>query len=305
MADAQPGRPSGEAAVGDEEDVLADARALDRTGDREHLAHARPALGAFVADDDDVTLLQFAVQHRVHRRLFLVEDPGRAFEDVGVEARGLDDGALGGERAAEHGESAGRVDRVVERPEDLAVGVGRVDLGEVLGHGPARHGEAVAVEETGVEEGLHDHGHAADLEHVVHHVFAEGLDVAEVGNLVPDPVEVVEFEVDAGFGGDREEVEDGVRRPAEGHDDGDRVVQRLLRDDVLRSDALAQEVDDGLTGLAGVDRAVAVDRRRGGGAGQGHAHRLGGRGHRVRRVHSAARAFTGTHGTFDGVDVLA
>jgi hypothetical protein len=45
VADAQTGRPAGEPAVGDEQDVLAEARALDGGGDREHLAHAGPPLG--------------------------------------------------------------------------------------------------------------------------------------------------------------------------------------------------------------------------------------------------------------------
>src|SRR6478735_4008928 len=55
VADAQAGRAPGEAAVGDQEDVLAEPGALDGTGDREHLAHPRAALGALVADHHHVT----------------------------------------------------------------------------------------------------------------------------------------------------------------------------------------------------------------------------------------------------------
>src|SRR5699024_12630899 len=52
MADAQTGRPAGEATVGQQQHVLADARALDGAGDREHLTHAGSALRPLVADDD-------------------------------------------------------------------------------------------------------------------------------------------------------------------------------------------------------------------------------------------------------------
>ena len=46
-------RRAGEAAVGDERHVVAQARADDGGRHAEHLAHARPADRAFVADDDD------------------------------------------------------------------------------------------------------------------------------------------------------------------------------------------------------------------------------------------------------------
>ena len=45
-----------EAPVGEQRDVLAQAGAVDRGGDREHLAHAGAAGGALVADDDDVAV---------------------------------------------------------------------------------------------------------------------------------------------------------------------------------------------------------------------------------------------------------
>ena len=41
---------AGESAVGDERDARGQPHATDRRSRREHLAHARPALGTFVAD---------------------------------------------------------------------------------------------------------------------------------------------------------------------------------------------------------------------------------------------------------------
>ena len=144
--------------------------ALDRAGDGEHLAHARAALGALVADDDDVAGLDRAVLDGVHRGPLAVEDPRGALEDVGVEAGRLHDGPLGGERAGEDGDPAGAVDRLAHRAQHLAVEVGRGDVGEVLGHRPAGDGEAVAVQQAGIQQGPHDDGHAADAVDVGHDV---------------------------------------------------------------------------------------------------------------------------------------
>ena len=57
VADDEAVGAAGEAAVGDEGDVVAEAGAHDGAGGGEHLGHAGAALGAFVADDDDVALL--------------------------------------------------------------------------------------------------------------------------------------------------------------------------------------------------------------------------------------------------------
>src|SRR5262245_51365711 len=50
MPDAKPARRAGEAAVGDECVVLALALAVERGRRREHLAHARSALGPLIAN---------------------------------------------------------------------------------------------------------------------------------------------------------------------------------------------------------------------------------------------------------------
>ena len=81
---------------------------------------------------------------------------------LAVEAGALDHGALRRERAAQDRQAAGAVDRVGQRVDDLAVRVRRGDVGEVLGHRAAGHGERVAVQQPGVEQRLHDHRDAAD-----------------------------------------------------------------------------------------------------------------------------------------------
>src|ERR671939_105287 len=66
-----------------------------------------------------------------------------------------------------------------------------------------------------------------------------------------DPAEVLQGKVDVRLVGDRHEVEHCVGRPAERHDDGDRVLERLPGHDLPSGEALAQQVHHGLTRLAG------------------------------------------------------
>ena len=240
-----------------------------------------------------------ALVERVQGALLALEDAGGALEDVGVEAGALDDGALRSHRAVQDGDAAGLVDRVVQGAEDLAVQVRRVDRGEVLGDGLAGDGEAVAVQQAGVEQCPHDDRHAADLVDVGHHVAAERLEVAQVRDPVADAVEVVERQLHLGLAGDGEQVQHGVGGAAEGHGHGDGVLERLLGHDVAGGDAQAQQVDHGLAGLAGEVVAAAVGRGRRGRAGQGHAEGLADAGHGVGGVHAAAGAFARADGLFD------
>ena len=73
--------------------LLAEPLAHDRGGDRQHLAHARPAGRALVADDDDVAGLDAAVRHGRHRRLLALEHARRAAVVAPLVAGELDDAA--------------------------------------------------------------------------------------------------------------------------------------------------------------------------------------------------------------------
>jgi hypothetical protein len=115
----------------------------------------------------------------------------------------------------------------LQRADDVAVDVRRRDVGEVLGQRPAGDGERAAVQQPGVQQRLHDDRDAADAVDVGHHVPAERLDVGQVRHRCADPVKSSRLEVDVGLVRDREQVQDGVRRAAERHDDGDRVLERL------------------------------------------------------------------------------
>ncbi|MCV7207617.1 hypothetical protein [Mycolicibacterium canariasense] len=305
MPHTQARRAAGEPTVGHQQHILAKARPLDGAGDREHLAHARPALGALVADDDDVAVRDGAVLEGVQRGPLPLENPRRALEHVGVEAGRLHHRALRRERAVQDGDAAGRVDRIAHRPQHLAVRIRRLDVGEILRHGLTGDGQAIPVQQAGIQQRLHHHRHPADLVDVLHHVPAERLHVGQVRHLLADAGEIGQSQVDLRLPGDGQQVQHRVGGATERHHHGDGVLERFLGQDVAGGDPPAQHLHDGLAGLAGVLVAALVDGHRRSAAGQRHAECLGGRGHRVGGVHAAAGALAGADGAFDDVDVLA
>ena len=86
----------------------------------EHLAHARAALRAFVADDDDVAVMDLAGEDSLLCGLLGVEADGLALEVMQalVERAGLGDAGVGREVAAQDSDAAGVAERVIERVVD-------------------------------------------------------------------------------------------------------------------------------------------------------------------------------------------
>src|SRR5690348_14970069 len=78
MADAEAAGGAGEAAIGDERDLVAHALAIDRRGRRQHLAHAGAAAWALIADDQNLARLVFALAHGLERIFLAVEAMRRA-----------------------------------------------------------------------------------------------------------------------------------------------------------------------------------------------------------------------------------
>ncbi len=178
---------------------------------------------------------------RRHGVLLGLEHARRAAVVTALVAGELDHAAVGGEVAAQDGQAAGRLDRVIERAHDLlALGF----LGGVgdFARGLAGHGDRVGVQEAGLLQALHDERDPAGLVEVGSDVLAAGLERAQQRRARADAVEVVDRELDPHLGRHREQVQDAVRRAAAHGDDGDGVLEALAGDDLARAQAPAQHV---------------------------------------------------------------
>jgi hypothetical protein len=119
VADHQAVGAAGEPAVGEQRDVLAQPLADERRGDGQHLLHARAADRTLVADHDDVALVDLLVLDRVVAGVSLSRRRAPGPCGSGVVAGQLDDAAVRGEGAVEDRQAAGRLERRLDRHDDL------------------------------------------------------------------------------------------------------------------------------------------------------------------------------------------
>ena len=80
-------RRAAEAAVGQQRNRCSQSFAHNCAGDAQHFAHARTALGTFVADDDHIAGLNFLGGHRGHGVFFAIRKRARDRDAPAVRAR--------------------------------------------------------------------------------------------------------------------------------------------------------------------------------------------------------------------------
>ena len=170
-------RTTGEATVREQGNVLSETSTHDSGRRLQHLRHTRSTLGTLVADDDDglLTLLELAALESRDEVVLGVEDTSLTLEAHTLLAGDLSDGAAGGERATEDSQVTGLLDGVAERAQDVLV-LGHIwRILDVLLDGLTGDGDAVAVNETLVDEVLEHARCATNLVHISHDVLARRL----------------------------------------------------------------------------------------------------------------------------------
>ena len=214
----KPVRRAREAAVGDERDRVAEARADERAGHGEHLAHAGAARRALVADDDDVAGWICAGVHRGERGLLAVEDARRPAVLEARRGRPPSPRSLGREVALEDDEAAGRLERVGERPHDLLARRLVAPRG-LLADRPAGDGDARrACSSPASSRRCATSAMPPARYRSVATKRPPGLRSASSGTARADAIEVVDVERHAGLARDRQQVQHGVGRAAGGGD---------------------------------------------------------------------------------------
>src|SRR5215210_1977834 len=140
---------AGEAAVGEQGHLVADALADQRGRDLKHLAHTGAAGGALVADHDHVAGLDALLLDDREALLLRSEDPRRAAVPASLLARDLHHATLRGEVAAEDHQTAGGLERIRERPDDL-LAYGLLGSVGLLADRLAGHRDRLPVEDAGL-----------------------------------------------------------------------------------------------------------------------------------------------------------
>jgi hypothetical protein len=182
-----------EAAVGDQAHALAQALADQRAGGRQHLGHARAALGAQVAQHHHVAGLDLAGHDGGQRALLVVEHTRRAGDDRVLQAGDLGHAAFGAQVALEDGQVALGVHRVGQ--------TGRITSWSARSGGTSARFCATVLpvmvmqspcSRPGVQQHLHHGRDAAGAVQVDGQVLAAGLQVAQHRGLAAHALEVVD-----------------------------------------------------------------------------------------------------------------
>jgi len=194
--------------------------------------------------------------------------------------------AVGGEVAAEQPQAAGRLERRSQRVDHLAVRRGRGQPGDLPGERLSGAGEAVAVQQAGVEQLPDDHRQAAVRIDVNHRITAERAGIHQHRKRARDPVEFllrdhVAPEVETGGAGQFGRMEHDVGGTAHGDRHQGRVAQRRRGDDVTGPDAALGQHLQRVEQLGGELLQTATVLRR--------------RAHHVQWLHAAGRD-EGLHG---------
>ena len=136
------------------------------------------------------------------------------------------------------------VERVIPRPDDILILTRRGrDFRQLLGHGAAGDGHAVAVQQAVREQHLQHLRHAAGAVKINCHIFARRLEIAQHRHLAAHAFEVVDGPFHVGGMRNGQKVQHGVGRAAGGHDEGDRIFNRFARDDVARPQIEFDRID--------------------------------------------------------------
>ena len=180
--------------------------------------------------------------------------------------------------------------RMVDWTNHILISTGNIrNVFQHLGNRLAANGDAVAVQESGHQQGFHNLRNTPSFMEVHRKIFSAGFQVAKHGCFDTDPLEVIDAPLHICSMRDGQQMQDRIGRAANGHNHCDRIFKRSAGDDVARLQVAFNGFDQHFGRLFRRDHFFVVRIGHGGRIGQGHAQRLKGRGHGVGGVHAATR----------------
>ena len=274
VTDAEAARATGKAPVGDQRHLVTGPLSIERGRGREHLAHAGPALGTLVADDEDVAI---AVVARLDRRkaiLLAVEDACGTAKDEPAHARNLDDRPLRRQRSRETDDPSRRRYGIGNRIDNLLILI-KFNVLKVLLDGLAGDREAVLVQIAPVEQRAHQLRNTADVIDVLGDVAAGGFQIGNIRRALEDGANIKQIEGDPALVGHGRQVQTRIGRPAGGGNDRRRVLEGLSGGNVAGAYAIGDKTHDRPAARGRILVSALVGRRRCRRAGQRQPDRFG------------------------------
>ena len=299
MADGSTAAGAGETTVCDQRHSGIQLHAGDGRGRAQHLTHARAAGRSLITNHHHITGLDLAGIDGADGGLLRIEylRGSLIHHHLRCHSRTLHDGAVGCNVAEEHSQTAGCQIRLVPRADDLRIPYHRILGG--LTDGLAQYCHTVCMDQAMVGQLLHHGIDAACLHEILHMVLAGRRQVAEVRCLLGNLIDLAELEGNACLMRHSQEVQCRIGGAAQSHICGQRILNGLFCDNVLRPDILLQHLHNLHARLLCQTDSLGVNGRNGAVAGKGHAQNLTEAVHGVCGKHAGAGTAGRTGGAFD------
>ena len=261
------------------------------------LRHAGVALRAAVLQHHDAGLVDVEIlvlDGRAHL-LGRLEDhrATRVLQHLRRRGGRFDDSAVRREIAAQHGDACVALVWPLERRDDLVVPARGVL--HVLPERLTVRGQRVLVQQAVLSQRAQHHRQSARVIEVLHEELARRHQVGHAVHATRQLVEVGERQRHAEAARDREQMDHGVRRAADGRERADRILERGACQNLREHEFLVHHPDDAPAGHARQRVAARVGRGNRGVLRQAYAERLDDRGHARRGAHRHAVAGAAVH----------
>mmetsp|Transcript_16878 Transcript_16878/g.28045 ORF Transcript_16878/g.28045 Transcript_16878/m.28045 type:complete len:243 (-) Transcript_16878:913-1641(-) len=228
-------RAATETPIRDKRDILPKAGAHHNRSWVEHFLHAWTSLGPLIPNDNDGTSQRVSIsQHCSHHVFLSVKATSWPLEARSLLPCDLSDRILRRQVTVENGEVASGLDRLRKCADHVLPGSETRQLCEVLGHCFPGDRHAIAIQIAVLQHILEHSGCAADIVKVFHHILAARLQVGKKRSLLGDAPEVLQGHVNTRRSSHRDQMDGRVGGASSHHHEPNRVLKRLLRQNVPR-----------------------------------------------------------------------
>ena len=211
MADTEPACRAGKAPVGNQGHFFAHALARKGRSGRQHFTHARPASGAFVADDNDLALFIGSFLNRFKSVFFAFKHVCGAGELDLIRGHSgdLDDGTQGREIAFQTDNTAGVADRVCDGMDHFAVSLAG-DFVQLFAHRSARGCHAIVIHQACFAQFFHHDRYTTGFKQVFGDVIATRFQVHEIRRIAENFANIIKVKFNTSFVCDGRQVQTGI-----------------------------------------------------------------------------------------------